>query len=454
MQLREKTTKAYIYIFLCSWLFLIAGASVSNAQSIHEAVIYALENNPKIDGVRASQDAASYDSKATQSSYFPEISAILTAGRVYQDNATSRGLSTTRGSAYSGYGEGSLALHQMIYDGMETANKYDASEAREQSRYYGMLDTQVQVAAQVVQNYIESLRLRSALQLIDIQNEKLMDYQDRIKDMADQGMSDESELQQAYDVAMVIDSLRADYEGRLIVAEAAYVQAVGKPVPDQMIVPESVQDLVEKDLDQVIAQAKADHPLVRAAYMQSKAVGYEVEAEQGRLYPDLSGELSHLKSDKLDVIGGESQDSRAVLKMNWSFSTGGKEEYSIKRKRSEHLETLYKVKEIESNIEQGVREAYARYLTFWRKSELSTRRVALNKKLMSTYQSQFEGSRINLLALMRAQSQLFKAELEDNDNSFNLLSAQYGVLTARGELLDVILASTLPAVGKQQLLEE
>ena len=448
MRLHEKTIKALICTILCSALFLVAGVSSANAQSMHEAVIYALENNPKIDGMRASQDAAHYDSKMAHSSYFPEVSASITAGRVYQDNATSRGLSVTRGAAYSGYGEGSMSMRQMIYDGMETARRYDASEAREQSRNFGMLDTQEQVAAQVVHNYIEVLRLRSALQLLGLQSGKLIDYQERIKDMAEQGMSDEAELQQAYDVAMVIDSLHADYEGQLIVAEAAYVQAVGKPVSDQMSVPESVQDFVEKDLNEVIAQAKANHPLVRGAHLQSKAIGYDIKAEEGRLFPDLSGELSHQKTDKLDAIGGESQDSRAVLKMNWSFSTGGKEIASVKRKRSEHLEATYKVKEMERNIEQGVREAYARYLTFWRKSELSTRRVALNTKLMSTYQSQFEGSRINLLALMRAQSQLFKAELENNDNSFNLLSSQYGVLAARGELLDVTLALTLPAAGK------
>lgn len=173
-------------------------------------------------------------------------------------------------------------------------------------------------------------------------------------------------------------------------------------------------------------------------------------AEEGKLYPDLSGEFSHYKSNKLDVIGGESQDSRAVLKMNWSFSTGGKELTAIKRKRSEYLETAHKTKDIKRGIERDIREAYARYLTYWRKSELSAKRVELNQKLMSTYQSQFEGSRIKLLALMRAQSQLFKAELEKSDNSLSLLAAEYHVLATRGELLDVVLASTRPAAGDQQ----
>ena len=452
MRLRAKAIKLFFTIF-SALFFILAGGVDAYAQSLQNAVLYALEHHPKIQGARASEEAASHDLVAAQSHYFPELNTSITAGRIYQDNATSRGLSVTRGAAYSGYGEGNFAVRQMIYDGMETSNKSEAAKVREESRHYNMLDTQGKIASEVVQNYIEILRLRSALQLLDEQGEVLKGYQERIKEMAINGTGDESELQQARDVSMVIDSLRADYEGRLIVAEAGYSQAVGRQAPDQMIIPDSMRELVERDLDEVINRAKSNHPQVRAAFLQAKAAEYEVQAEEGKLYPDLTGELSHYKADKVDVIGGESQDSRAVLKMNWALSIGGREIHSIKRKRSEHKEAAFKTKEVKRKVEREIRDAYARYLTFWRKSELSIKRVELNQKLMSTYESQFEGSRINLLALMRAQSQLFKAELEKNDNIFNLLSAQYGVLAARGELMNVILASTLPAAGEQHITE-
>ncbi|MCK5374491.1 MAG: TolC family protein, partial [Alphaproteobacteria bacterium] len=262
-------------------------------------------------------------------------------------------------------------------------------------------------------------------------------------EMVDQGMSDEAELQQARDVSMIIDSLKAEYEGQLISAEAAYIKAVGIPASQKMIIPDNVRIYVEKDIDEIITQVKSSHPLVRSTYMRSVAAKHAVDAEEGKLYPDLTGELTHSKIDKKDAIGGESIDSRAVVKMKWSFSTGGKELSSINRKRAEYLETVNKVEEIKRNVEKGIREAYARYLTYWRKTTLSQKRVELNQKLMSTYQSQFEGSRISLLALMRAQSQLFKAKLENNDNSYNLLSAQYGTLGARGELTDILLDSEM-----------
>ncbi|MCK5375149.1 MAG: TolC family protein, partial [Alphaproteobacteria bacterium] len=104
-------------------LFLVIGVMPVHAQSVREAVVYALESNPAIEGARAACEVTRYEKKAEFSHYLPELNASFTAGRIYQDNATSRGLNVTRGAAYSGYGEGSIALRQMLFDGLETGNR-------------------------------------------------------------------------------------------------------------------------------------------------------------------------------------------------------------------------------------------------------------------------------------------------------------------------------------------
>jgi len=452
-KVKEKKTFSSLLIFYVVSV-IVASVNCAYADTMRETMEYALENNPSVNGAKAAREAMRYEGNVERSHFFPEISAGLTAGRVYQNNATSRGLSVTRGAAYSGYGEGSVAVRQMLYDGNQTSNRLDSAQALESEKYYGMVSEQGQIAQDAMRSYVEILKLRSGMQLLAGQSRTLAEYQDRITKMTDTGMGDEAELQQARDVSMVIESLAADYEGRLISAEAAYVEAVGKPAPREMDVPESVQVYVEKDLDEVISRAKTVHPLVRAAGMHAQAAEASLRAEQGRLYPDLTGEVSHYKVDKKDVIGGELVDSRAVVKMNWSFSTGGREISSVDRKRAEYLEALNKKEEVQRNVERGIRDAYARYLTYWKKRDLSQKRIDLNRKLIKTYESQFEGSRISLLSLMRAQSQLFKAELDYNDNSFSLLSAQYSVLAARGELLNVVFASAPGDLNDETQVDE
>lgn len=424
-------------LFLCLSLIFSDARAVS-AQSLRDAVTYAIDNHPAIEGAKAAQEAAQYGRRAERSHYYPELSVGLSAGRVYQDNSTSRGLTVSRGAAYSGYGEGNLAVRQMLFDGLKTKSRVDAAQARVQSQHYSMLDTQGEVAARVVRSYIDVISLRRALFLLSEQSEALVDYQDRINSMVERGVADDAELQQARDVSMVVDSVKTEYEGRLLSAEAVYYEAVGKAPPVDMVLPSSVSELVEQDLDEIVALAKAKHPVIKAAKMRSEAAGLDKDAELGKLYPDLAGELSYNKVDKMDVIGGESEDARAILKMNWNFSTGGREMAAVSQKKSEYQEAMYKAQEMERQIERDIKEAYARYLTFWRKAELSMGRVELNEKLFDTYKSQFEASRISLLSLMQAQSQLFRAKLEHSDNSFNLLAAQYSALAARGDLVDVV----------------
>lgn len=419
---------------------LLTGSTPAFAQDVREAVVRALERNPAIAGAYDRQEAAEHNKDAEASNYYPEISTALTAGRVYQDNSTSRGLSVERGAAYSGYGEANIALRQMIFDGLETQNRVGAADARLESKGYDLMEVEEEITFDIVRNYIEIMRLRSALDLLSVQLRSIDDYKARIINMVKEGVADEAELQQARDVSMVVNSIIADYEGRLASARAAYYEATGEAPPAQLVMPASVTSQINDNIVDAVAAAKLRNPMLMSVRMASNATRHDMKAEQGKMYPDVTGELSYYKNDKKDIIGGENKDARAVVKMNWAFSTGGREFSEFRKKQSEHDAALRKAEEAERQVERAIYESYAKYRTFQRKLQLSKDRVDLNEKLVSAYESQFEGSRISLLSLMRAQSQLFKAKLDRSDNRFNLLASEYGVLASLSMLKNAILS--------------
>ena len=43
------------------------------------------------------------------------------------------------------------------------------------------------------------------------------------------------------------------------------------------------------------------------------------KAEKAAYYPTVNGQLSYLKSDERDLLGGELVDARAVVKMDWEL---------------------------------------------------------------------------------------------------------------------------------------
>lgn len=404
------------------------------ADTMNDAIAEALAYHPSLKRSDAALSSAKEFREGESAAFLPHLSVGVAAGRVHQDNATSRGLSVTRGSAYSGYGEGNVALNQMIFDGMESANRVRAAEARVKSERFSMNDTQRNVTLNAIESYIDALRIRSALILLDQHVQTIASYNDRITDMVIEGVSDEAELQQAADVMIAMQSVRADYEGQMMAAEAAYIEAVGKPLPQDMEQPQDIQEYIERDAEIAIKKAKEIHPTLQAARFESRAAKHDANAVNADFYPDITGELSYNKIDKDDIIGGENKDARALVRMSWDISLGGRELSAVRQKKFDHYEARAGVEETERKIEKEIRQAYAMYKTLHRKSELLSERVELNKKLLNAYNVQFEGARVSLLQIMKMESQLFNTLLESNDNKYNFLLAQYKVLASLGQL--------------------
>ncbi len=409
-----------------------------HAESLREVVQQVMQDNPAIKGAVAAKNAADQEKEIEEAGYYPEISTSVTAGRVYQDNATSRGVVTTRGAAYSGFGEANIALRQKIFDGSETLNRVNAAQSRVSSSQFTLLDTQEQIILSLVRGYIDVTRVSSALNQLQKQTNKIQDYMERIEALVKEGGADQTELEQARDVSMILETSIIEYEGQLAIAKAQYREISGTSVPAQVKVPASLRAHINQDIGAVISLAKENHPAIRSAAHNMFASKHDMQAQIAQQYPDVGAELSYLVSDKRDEIGGEIEDARAVLRMSWEFSLGGRGKASIEQKASQHEEARARKEEQERQIEREIHEAYTNYNTLKKQHDLAKQRVKLNENLVESYKTQFEGSRISLLSLMRAESQLFNAYLTEGDNRFNTLAAEYGVLATTGKLKDAI----------------
>ncbi len=413
----------------------------ANAGDLHDALNSALKTHPSIEGAYLGYKASEEGRKVEFSKYYPEISVNLTAARAYQDNSTSRGLVTERGAAYTGVGEGRVSLRQMVFDGLETKNRVVAAEARIESSNYNLLNIEDSLILRVSQIYVDILRLSNSLKILEEQKESIRDYEDRITDMVSENLSDEVELQQARDVSMLIDGVISEYKGQFASALAAYHESVGEKFSGNLkFMPKTLDRFIIKDIATSVDIAKQQHPLLQSSRMDSKAARHDMKAEHGKLYPDISSEVSYSKNDKKDVVGGETKDARIGVNMNWSFSIGGGDVSSVRQKRYEHYKATAVYKTLEGEIERDIHRSYATYNTIKSNVELSKDRVGLNEKLLDAYNNKFQGGLISLLSLMRAESQLFNARLAYEENKYYMLSSQYDLLASVGQLKNVLMS--------------
>jgi adhesin transport system outer membrane protein len=438
-------------MFLFKKLFLLTGvtalcvSSPARAETLEQALSTALSQHPQVEGAMATLRSAEEAEKEEYSGYFPELSVSTTGGRIFGDNSTSRGLSVTRGSGYSYLWEGSVSARQMLFDGMETKNRVDAAKADIRANALSIADIRETLALKVVRTYLNLLRVRKGLSLLRGQEKIVADYLSRITTMVNDGAADEAELQQAKDVAVILDNFIADYEGQARALESDYVELTGHfpegalepPVLNLQKIPEDVQTAIEI--------AKAGHPLLQSAQFETKSSEYGVKAERAAYIPKFDGELSYMKTDKEDVIGGEVEDAKAVVRMNWEFETGGAQKARIKQRTYEYKEAVARADDVRRQIERSVRQAYAERQTARRRLENQKKRHELNQKLLETYKVQFEGALISVLQIMRADNQVLLTKLEESNAQSRVMISEYGILAAMGHLQKALSIETSSA---------
>lgn len=426
--------KSYLFMGLA----LCLTVAPVQAETLKEAVSTTMSQHPQVESAMAALRGAEEAQKEQYSAYFPSISVNAMAGRMYGDNSTSRGLSVTRGSGYSDLGEASISARQMIFDGMETKNRISAAGADMKATEFAMADIREGLAYQVVQTYVNLRRVQKGLALLSGQEKTVKEYLSRISTMVDDGAADEAELQQARDVSVILDNFIADYEGQVKTLEADFYELTGHLPESALEAPVMNIDDIPADMQVAIDVAKQEHPLLKSAAFQSQSSRHGVDAEKATYMPKFDGELSYLKSDKADLLGGEVVDSRAVVRMNWEFETGGAQKARIKQRSHEYTASMARIAEIERQVERAVRRAYSENKTATRQLGNQKKRRDLNEKLLETYEVQFEGALISVLQLMQADNQSLLTKLETSNAQSRVLLAQYGILAAMGHLRDVL----------------
>ena len=292
-------------VYMVSAAFLFAKPVF--AETLRESVEQALAAHPSVDAAVASKVIAKEERLEVRSGLFPEFSANFSAGRIFGDNSTSRGLTVDRGTAYSFLGEGSAALIQPLFDGRETVNRLDAAQARSQSADYSVTDAKQNLAFRAAQAHLSVLQAQATLDKTKSYYLVIQDYLDRIQLMVDEGVADETEIAQARNIDLMLKSTMTDFEGQLDAAYAGYNEVVGRMPKSDLLKPLAPNDLIEENVEQAISSAKEEHPLVKSGEKELEAAKYDVKAEKSGFFPEIDGELSYLKRDQEEEIGGEAR---------------------------------------------------------------------------------------------------------------------------------------------------
>lgn len=434
---------------LLSGLLCSASFVPLSAETLDEAIVYAVANHPSVKAADAGRDAAFETVREQRAAYFPDVSLGAAAGRIYANNTTTRGLTVTRGAGYSWFGEGSANITQTVYDWSQTSNRVNAARARHLSADATVEERKAAIAYQAAQAYIQMLRALALRQKAELNLQTAEDYMARIETLVNDGGADESELSRAKDVVTMGRNTLIRFEADYQIAMASYIEAVGRMPEGELSEPSFDLGQVPDDIDRAIEYALSHNPQIAAAAYEAKAAGYDIKSAKADILPKLNAELSYLKRDQRDVIGGESEDGRALLRMTWDYSVGGAQLAAQRRTANLAEEAAMNREALKRVIMRDVRVAWAGLEMAQRQKDNEARRLKAAQATLATYKEQYTGAQKTVLDLMQADAQVFNADIAHTNMYYSELDAAFALATTLGLLRE----ATVTPVADQVVAE-
>ncbi|MBI3440584.1 MAG: TolC family protein [Proteobacteria bacterium] len=228
---------------------------------------------------------------------------------------------------------------------------------------------------------------------------------------------------------------RLGYEEAHRQAEADYIEVTGG-LSDTALelgdgkwwgaVPPTIEDAVSHGIN--------GNPRILSAAKQVASSARETEATRSGLMPHLDAEMSYMKQDELEAVGGETTSAQAMLKLGWSFSTGGGEFDRLQKSREQEVEAAAKRQAVIRTVERDVRQKYTSMLVVDQQLDLLSERAVASRKILANFTAQFEGGKQTNLQLIAATSKVFEAETALTDARYRQMLSRFELLTAMGSL--------------------
>ena len=427
--------KKYALIVSISVSVFLISTEQAKAVTLAETVESAIGYNPTLRVKSAEKKISKQNMKEARAAFFPQLSASAEAGRVSQNNDTTRANTSDQDDAQSYVGEGYIALTQPLYHGNTNMNRYRASKDRTSAKEFEYRAGMVDVIRAAVQSHIDVVKSRELVKETQSFLTSVAGYRDRMEMMVDEGALGKSELLQADELIILTRNALLSYQEALSLNEAVYLETVGHmPETAMRVSSDRIEPFIPPTLDDALVIARTEHPLLRSASMAARAFRRDANAERGTIIPRLDAEASYRKRDQDDALAGENENAQALLRMSWDFSLGGAYSARVNRSLKQSERAKADRERRLTAIERDVRQRYIELTTAGKQLEILTKRENANSEIFDSYGQEYEAGSRSILELINAQNKVFESKINRINGYYKRQAAKYDLLGAMGQI--------------------
>ena len=412
----------------CKYLLALSLIVPAYAVTLPEMVKGTLDNNPAMKKNISDYNAVKHDLEIAKSGNRPDIDFNAAMGRekVMQTIPDYRSKMWRK--------ESELMLSHNLFNGYGTTNDIKEQKARITAARSYVLQDANEIALRAVETYIEVLRQKALLDLLDDNVKSHERIYEMIYRKTESGLGKRSDHEQT--------------EGRLALAYANYItqqnnyqdslinfqRVYGKLASGSDLQTPDSPALPSLDLEQLQELALAYSPTLQTASANINALSAKTEKEKGRFYPSIDGEASGQWNDNIGGDPGHDYGFKLMLRLKYNISDGG----SMEALKLQNLQYVTSQKEIFNEQQRAVLEKLKlahmsnqiiiRQLRCLKLHERST------AKTSDSYSEEYQLGRRELLDLLNVEVEHNTAQQEVTKAEHDLLYAKYRILESIGLL--------------------
>ena len=438
------------FIFTLSLSTALFSPVCANAETIADTVSQALQSHPQIKEGTAAQAAANKNIHEQRSGYFPVLSVDGEAGRVRNNDMTTRADTASQGASASWKDGGTVTFTQPLFTGFAVENHVDSAEARYTAASYDLTSTEEDIALRAARAHLNLMRTRELLDLANDYQAKIEVRRRNIDAMVKAGAADAAELLQADEVSAAAKNTQLGYQESYRQAEADYIEVTGTaPVAKLDFGETRWNTIIPKTLDDAITYATGKNAHILAANSMVSAAGKDRDAEKSGLFPHVDAQMSYMHENQKYALGDYTTDASAMVKLSWNFETGGGQRARIEKMGEQQNQAFAKRQSVIRTVEHDARQKFTSMEIVDQQFSLLTDREAASEKILQNFVAQFEGGKQTNLQLINANSKVFEAKAARIDAHYRQLLSRFELLNVMGRLREAFGDAKSPDTTKK-----
>ena len=410
-----------------TFLFCSIGISAS-AESLKDAVRFAVTTNPAIKASQAEMRGAAFELMQLRGEYLPVLT--LNAETGYQRVDDPESLSIADNDTTKDRHQLGLRAELVLFDGFRRSNLVYANAARVDGSVFRLLDASETMALNATEAYIDVMRHRTLVGVADRNVQKHEEIGRRVRDLVQGGrlpFSDELTIDDRIRSARLA---RLEVQRSLRDANARYERIIGRPPSGGMNVPRAP---VPASLEAFTANAVQNSYRVQFAKTQIDQTRFQAEAILADRLPRVSLHAGAVRDINRNGVSGNRMDETVGLSLSWTLYQGGRvaERNALAEQSSRALaEQAVAVRDV---TELAAR-TWNSYQTNRQRSSQLQEQLRINRLLVEVYGDEFEAAKRTLLDLLDVERARFNVEFESVGAQAGLAFSTYRTLATQSQL--------------------